>query len=365
VPTLADHLRRRIADGGPLSVAEYMADALGHPRLGYYMTGDPFGRGGDFITAPEISQMFGELMGLWCAVQWDAMGRPDPVHLVEMGPGRGTLMADALRAARGVEGFVESLSISLVEISPALKSAQEDTLLAAGTVRRARSLSWVSGLDDVPEGPVLAIANEFLDALPVRQFVMTGDGWRERLVDVDETGAGFRFTASGAGPEPGVLPPGIGEAEEGAVAEVRPAASALARDMAGRLVRDLGAALFVDYGHARSAAGDTLQAVRGHAYADLLADPGEADLTAHVDFAEIKRVAQEAGAAVHGPVDQGRFLLELGIGARAEALRAAVPGHGSEIAADATRLTSAEGMGRLFKAMALTSPALPTPPGFE
>ncbi|MCH7832535.1 MAG: SAM-dependent methyltransferase [Proteobacteria bacterium] len=367
--SLADHLRRRIADDGPLSVAEYMELALTHPRLGYYMSRDPFGRGGDFITAPEISQMFGELIGLWCSVQWQAMGGPDSVNLVELGPGRGTLMADMLRAGGAVEGFVESLSVSLVEISPVLKTVQEDALVGAKNVLKARSLQWWSDFSEVPEGPLLLVANEFLDALPVRQFQKTHEGWRERMVGVSGDQKEFRFILADGPPQDGAIPPDLSGAgamaRDGVILEVRPAAAALAEAIAGRLARQTGAALFIDYGHAESAAGDTLQAVKDHEYRDPLVAPGEADLTAHVDFAAFGRAAAGAGARVWGPVGQGAFLEGLGIGVRAEALMAAEPAQGREIEAAVSRLTSEDAMGRLFKVMALVSPGLPPPPGFE
>ena len=371
MPTLSHHLKRRIADEGPLSVARFMEDALVHPRLGYYMGRDPFGREGDFITAPEISQMFGELIGLWCVIEWQAMGKPTPVNLVELGPGRGTLMADVLRAGRGVENFLESVSLSLVEISPALKGLQEEALLAADEVRRTQSLRWLSDFSEIPEGPLLLIANEFLDALPVHQFQMTADGWRERLVGLEngdgEGGAedGFRFVLDDAPPTGEGVPPNLPEAEEGAVVEVRPQASALITDLARRLTETPGAALFIDYGHAETACGDTLQAVKGHHFQNPLAHPGEADITAHVDFGAVGRAAADAGAQVLGPVSQGAFLKNLEIDARAETLAAASPAHSQDIADGLKRLTSDEAMGRLFKVMVLISPGMTLPPGFE
>ncbi|MDA1091027.1 MAG: SAM-dependent methyltransferase [Proteobacteria bacterium] len=367
MPTLQDHLKRRIADEGPITVADYMNDALGHPRLGYYMGGDPIGRDGDFITAPEISQMFGELIGLWCAVQWRAMGEPTTVNVVELGPGRGTLMADVLRAGRGAEDFLESIALSLVEISPVLKGLQEETLIAAGDVRSAQSLRWLSDFSEVPDGPLLVIANEFLDALPVHQFQMTAEGWRERLVGIAGESENFQFTLAGMPPGDGVIPAGLNDedVEDGAIIEVRPAATALIRDLAGRLGRQPGSALLIDYGHAQTAAGDTLQAVKGHQYHDPLVDPGMADLTAHVDFGALGRAASDTAAQVLGPVLQGDFLNSLGIKTRADALVTASPAHQQEIMAGLTRLTSGEAMGRLFKVMALTSPGMAPPPGFQ
>ncbi|NQV82432.1 MAG: SAM-dependent methyltransferase [Rhodospirillales bacterium] len=363
--TLGDQFQQAIAADGPMTLARYMDDALGHPRLGYYMTGDPFGRGGDFITAPEISQMFGELIGLWCAVQWRVLGEADPFNLIELGPGRGTLMADILRAGRGVDGFLESLSLSMVEISPVLKGAQEDTLIATAgpEMRRAQALRWVSDFSETPEGPFVAVANEFLDALPIHQFQMTADGWRERLVGAGETG--FQFVLSGTPPEADAIPLEVAGAAPGDIIETRPAALALVREVALRLNRHSGCVLFIDYGHARTACGDTLQAVKEHAYHDPLVEPGTADLTAHVDFGALRDIAAETGAVVYGPVTQGAFLMSLGIHARAAALAGTQPAHAQDIDGALTRLTSDEGMGRLFKVMALTSPGQSAPPGFE
>ncbi len=345
-----------------------MEDALGHPRLGYYMGQDPFGRGGDFITAPEISQMFGELLGLWCVLAWRAVGEADPFNLIELGPGRGTLMADMLRAGRVIDGFLESLSLSLVEISPTLKGVQEDTLLSStgSEVRRAQALRWISDFFEVPEGPFVAVGNEFLDALPVHQFQKTAGGWRERLISVsDAPTPEFQFVLSDIPPEGGAVPRGLEDAAPGDIVEARPAATALVRDMGARLNRHPGCVLFIDYGHDRTACGDTLQAVKDHAYHDPLAEPGSADLTSHVDFGALRQAAAEAGAVVFGPVPQGAFLNSLGIRSRADALAAASPAHAQDIEAALARLTSDEGMGALFKVIALTSPGLSAPPGFE
>ncbi|NQU61891.1 MAG: SAM-dependent methyltransferase [Rhodospirillales bacterium] len=361
--SLADNFRDRIASGGPMTLAEYMNDALTHPRLGYYMQGDTFGRGGDFITAPEISQMFGELIGLWCAIGWQAMGAPNPASLVELGPGRGTLMADMLRAGRSLEGFLDALSVYLIEVSPALKSLQEETLISQPDVHAARALGWVSDLGDVPDAPLLAVANEFFDALPVHQFQKTASGWRERLVGVED--GKFCFVLADHPADETLLPPGTADADLDAIVEVRPLAKAIGRDLGARLVGAPGMVLILDYGHAESAPGDTLQAVKAHEFHNPLIDPGTADLTAHVDFAEIGRAAAGLGARVYGPIGQGYFLQSLGITERAEALMAASPSHAPDIEAALVRLTSADGMGQMFKVMALTSPGLPPPPGFE
>ena len=357
---LADALRRRIARTGPVSVADFMAEALGHPDHGYYMTRDPLGAAGDFITAPEVSQMFGELIGLWCADIWRTALAPRPARLVELGPGRGTLMADALRAARMMPGFADALTVHLVETSPALQAMQRNAL-------SGYAVQWHRSLAEVPDGPLLLVANEFFDALPVRQFALTQDGWRERMVALDAAGGGFRFALA---PEivaaDTVIPQEIRAlAQPGDNAETCPAGVALAEDIGRRVVTHDGAALIVDYGHAASAPGETLQAVRAHERHHPLDAPGEADVTAHVDFAALSRAAARAGAATHGPVPQGLFLARLGIAERAERLRrSATPDQARDLEAACHRLIAAEEMGTLFKALAITPPAMPAPPGF-
>lgn len=359
---LLDVLLGRIALSGPLTVADYMAEALGHPRFGYYATRDPLGAAGDFVTAPEISQMFGELIGLWCAVVWRAMGRPDPVHWGELGPGRGTLIADALRAGRTVPGFVEAARLHLVETSPVLRRLQAATLARA---EPPHPPLWHADLSGIADGPLILVANEFLDALPIRQYVRTAAGWHERLVTADANGGGLAWALSPPLSRPPLLSPAVLDAPVGAVAEVSPAVIGVVDAIGRRLAEAGGAALIVDYGHARSAAGDTLQAVRGHAYHDPLADPGQADLTAHVDFETVLRAGAEAGARPFGPLPQGLFLERLGLGARAEALLAgADPAQAEAIRTARHRLTAPEQMGSLFKAVSLQHPELPPPPGF-
>ena len=359
MPGLADVLKQRIAERGPLTVAEFMALSLTDPAHGYYMGRDPFGRGGDFITAPEISQMFGELIGLTCAEAWQAMGRPESFQLVELGPGRGTLIADALRAGKVVDGFNRAARLSLVEVSPALRARQEETL--AGMV--GHPPQWLDAFSKIPQGPLIVVANEFFDVLPVRQFVMTRDGWREKLVVAGKTG-GFAFTLAAKPPTRDEAPRAPIKAPLGAVFETCPAGVALAAAVGRRLQRHRGLALIVDYGHDATALGDTLQAVKGHRYAAPLADPGDADLTAHVDFQALKRAAGAAGAQVFGPIDQGRWLTALGIRMRADSLKKASPGRAGDIDAALQRLTGGDAMGRLFKALALASPGMPKPAGF-
>ena len=350
---LARILHQRIRDEGPISVADYMALCLGHPRHGYYMTRDPFGSGGDFTTAPEISQMFGELLGLWLAQAWVEAGAPDPVRLIELGPGRGTLMRDALRAMGRVPGLSPAASVHLVETSPTLRAAQRETLAAT------EGIAWHDRLVEVPDGPVLLVANELFDALPVRQFMFTADGWHERLVGSDGLRLGFGLSA-----EPIALPSAPPGASEGDVWEDGPARDALAAEIGARVAQG-GAALLVDYGHAAPGFGDTLQAVRDHAYAPVLEAPGEADLTAHVDFAALARHAAAGGAVAHGPVEQGALLTALGLDARTQALARANPGRADEFAAARHRLAAPDEMGRLFKALALVAPGGSTPPGFS
>jgi SAM-dependent MidA family methyltransferase len=354
---LGDEIKAMIASDGPITVERYMELALAHPELGYYMNRDPFGAEGDFTTAPEISQMYGELLGLWAAEVWGSMGRPNPVRLIELGPGRGTLMSDALRAARIVPEFRAALDVTLVETSPTLANIQYESLLTSGA-----SIAWCASLGEAPEGPAIIFANEFLDALPVRQFVQRAGRWRERTVRLNDLGQ-LAFGLAND-PEPYIK----AEAEEGAVLEISAAGHRLMFELGARLVKQGGAALFVDYGHGVTGFGDTLQSVRAHRMVDPLADPGEADLTAHVDFAAMARSAQATGAAVYGPIDQGDFLRALGIDVRARALaERAPPDRADEFDLARRRLIGkGEGeMGALFKAMVVANRAVPPPPGFQ
>jgi NADH dehydrogenase [ubiquinone] 1 alpha subcomplex assembly factor 7 len=352
-PLLA-HLAGRLRAEGPLSVAAYMEAALFHPRWGYYATRDPLGARGDFITAPEISQVFGELIGLWCAELWQRIGAPDPVLLVELGPGRGTLLQDALRAARVVPDFARAARLHLVERSPVLRAAQAQALAAAAP-------RWHDDLAAVPPGPMLLVANEFLDALPIRQFVQTSEGWRERVVALAGDGDALGFALAPAPAADAALP----AAAPGAVRELRPAARTLAREIGARLARDGGAALFVDYGYWPSACGDTLQAVRRHHAHAVLDEPGTADLTAYVDFADFAAAAAAAGARAWGPVPQGLWLERLGIDARAARLVAGAEADaGHRIRSGCRRLVDPDAMGRLFKVLALTPMSGPPPAGF-
>lgn len=355
---LFDLIAARIRRRGPLSVAEYMELALGHPKYGYYRTRDPLGRAGDFITAPEISQIFGELLGLWCADTWQRMGEPDPVLLVELGPGRGTLMKDALRAAAIRPAFRQALHVHLVETSPVLRAAQRKALGDAPC--------WHDSLKTVPRGPMLVLANEFFDALPVHQFVRTERGWRERVVTLDAAGERLAF---GLAERPTKaqrhLPARLADAPVGTEWEVSPIALDLAAALAHRVVEDGGAALVIDYGHVLGGPGETLQAVRGHQRHDPLVEPGTADLTTHVDFAALAEAAEAAGAACHGPVTQRAFLLALGLDLRlATLMKTASPSQAPLVESGARRLIESGGMGTLFKVLALADPKLSDLAGF-
>jgi NADH dehydrogenase [ubiquinone] 1 alpha subcomplex assembly factor 7 len=360
VNALERHLIARIRADGPLSIADYMAEALGHPLHGYYTTRDPLGARGDFITAPEVSQVFGELIGLWCAEGWERMGRPDPVILAELGPGRGTLMADALRALRVAPAFRRALRLHLVEISPVLRRAQATALAEASPV-------WHDDVADLPAGPLILVANEFLDALPIRQFLRRDDGWHERRIGLagDDTAIAFTFDPLPGSDAAALIPAPLRDAPPGSLCEARPAATALAETLGARLATEGGLALFIDYGHFPSACGDTLQALRRHRHHDVLAEPGTADLTAHVDFAAFAAAARDAGARAWGPATQRAFLETLGIEARAATLlERATPAQASAIASGCRRLIDPAAMGTLFKALALAQPRLPAPAGF-
>jgi NADH dehydrogenase [ubiquinone] 1 alpha subcomplex assembly factor 7 len=352
---LEREIRTIIETEGPMPVSHYTQLCLTHPRYGYYMTRDPLGRKGDFITAPEVSQMFGELIGAWAAAVWQQMGSPPNMHLIELGPGRGTLMADTLRAAKALPEFYAALSVHLVEISPALRAKQQETL--AGE----RSVHWHDTIELIPDGPTIAIANEFVDALRVHQFVRDSDGWHLRVVGIVKGKLGFLAVPA---PMPKEFNDKAPDAPVGSILELRD--EALIELLATRLVRHGGAALIIDYGHATVGFGDTLQAVRHHEYADPLIDPGEADLTTQVNFGELLVSAHRKGAATHGPITQGKFLHRLGIVERATRLKAdATPRQAADVDAALARLTAPDQMGDLFKVLALAHPKLGLPPGFD
>jgi NADH dehydrogenase [ubiquinone] 1 alpha subcomplex assembly factor 7 len=357
---LAERLRARIAREGPISVADYMEACLADARAGYYRTRQPIGGAGDFITAPEISQIFGELLGLWAVAVWQAMGESSRVIVAELGPGRGTLMADAIRAWRSVPKFLDSVTMALVETSPSLREMQREALRGSPA-----PLHWHDSIEDVPQGPLIVIANEFIDALPVRQFGREGSIWRERCVTVGPSG-NLAFTL-GKAIKDDDQPEAAREldAPDGAIFESRPAVASLLETLAARAARAPFAALFIDYGHEQSGFGDTLQAVSRHKFADPLAAPGETDLTAHVDFAEMKREVARLGLDTYGPMPQGEFLLKLGLEARrGRLLRGARSDQTHAIVSGAARLASPSAMGVLFKVLALGSSGLASPPPF-
>lgn len=349
-------LARRIAAAGPLPVAEVMAEALANEAHGYYKTREPFGARGDFVTAPEISQMFGEMLGLWLGAVWSSMGAPADVVLGELGPGRGTLMADVRRTLARVPGFPLRAPVHLVETSQRLRALQRETI-AAEVVHHDR-------IEDLPTtAPLLLLANEFFDALPIRQAVFTETGFHERMVGLGADGD----LVFGLAPEPlaSHLLPEHDVPVPGAVLEWSPASIAIAANFGRRLAAQGGVLLAIDYGAAHRGFADTLQAVSRHRYAEILPTLGEADLTAHVNFAHLAAAARRTGAQSFGPIEQGRLLAGLGIEIRAQRLAAANPAAGETVAAALRRLTAPNEMGSLFKALALSGPGLPPPPMFE
>jgi NADH dehydrogenase [ubiquinone] 1 alpha subcomplex assembly factor 7 len=352
---LAEKIAGRIAASGPITVAAFMTACLHDPEFGYYATRPAIGAEGDFLTAPMVSQMFGELIGLWAAEDWRLMGRPAPFRLIEMGPGDGTLMRDVLRAARVAPDFLTAADLWLVETSVPLRALQQGALAADHAPR------WAASLDDVPGGaPMILIANELLDCLPARQLVRAGTGWAERMVGADGDG-GLRFGLSAA-PE-ALIPELLRNAPPGATVEVSTAQANLGRLVGERIARDGGAALFIDYGRAEPGVGDTLQAILRHQKVDVLATAGEADLTVHADFPAFAAGARAAGAQATAIVTQGDFLRALGVEMRAEALMRGRPDRADALARQLHRLIAPEEMGSLFKAVAIHSPGL-DPPGF-
>ena len=358
---LEAEILRRIALAGPMPVRQYMELCLSHPVHGYYTTRDPLGRDGDFITSPEVSQVFGELLGLWAASAWHQMGQPENVRLVELGPGRGTMMLDALRAMQVVPAFRAAIVVHMVEFSPALQQRQQQTLAAVDV-----PMMWHQTFDEVPDGPTIVLANELFDALPVNQAIKQFNGWYERVVEIGPDGKLTFGIANDLIPLfDQLVPPNMRDAPIGAIYEWR--ADNLPLSLSRRVVRQGGAALVVDYGHVESAPGDTLQAVGGHAFVNPLESPGAVDLTAHVDFQAFALAAESMGVGVTGPIAQAEFLRNLGIEKRAASLKALVtPEKAAEIDSAIQRLLG-EGrteMGSLFKAIGIAHPSLGTLPGF-
>ena len=354
-PSLPELIDMQIRTTGPMSVATYMGLCLTHPTKGYYRNADPLGASGDFVTAPEISQMFGELIGFFFVNLWQQMGSPKEFTLLELGPGRGTLMADILRVACRAEGFRDALDLRLFETNLALIAEQNARLEAYGA-------KWIDGFDKVGPGPLLVVANEFFDALPIRQFVRGDQGWHERMVGLVDGQRRF-----GLNPTPipaSAMPEVVADAEPNAVLEVGLASGEVMNRLATTISTQGGAILAIDYGYARTQTGETLQGVRRHQYADVLDAPGEVDISAHVDFEALGTVAKGAGLMVQPLASQGQFLTRMGINQRASALIAANPGMADELATAKARLVAPEQMGNLFKAFCAASPGL-QPPGFE
>ena len=361
---LEAEIRKRIKRSGPMPVSQFMSLCLSDPTHGYYMTRDPLGRSGDFITSPEVSQMFGELIGIWCASVWRMMGSPENVRLIELGPGRGTMMVDMLRAARVVPEFRKAVVVHLVEVSPALQARQKQTLGGIDV-----PVLWHDSFEEVPDGTLIVVANEFFDALPVHQAVRQFNGWYERTVELDP----YDNLTFGTGHDTlplfeQLLPKAVRNAPIGSIYEWRN--DRLALELGRRIMppgKPGGAALVIDYGHVDSAVGDTLQAVGAHAFAGTLSSPGTVDLTAHVDFAALALSIESMGARAHGPVEQGRFLRALGLANRAAALKANAPrDKAADIDLAVQRLTGEgrTGMGTLFKVAAFADPKLGPLPGF-
>lgn len=334
-------VQEEIRRSGYMTVARFMEQAISH----YYANSRPFGVEGDFVTAPEVSQMFGEMIGAWMTDMWLQAGKPEHVHLVELGPGRGTLMADILRTINTWPDFRDAVSIHLVETSPLLRHEQAQAL-------KGLAPTWYETLDQVPEGFSFIFANEFFDAQPIHQLIKHEGKWKERVVRLDDSGQGLVFgTADLTSIMLAVIPDDIRDAPEGSIFEISPASLAVMEKIARRIGSSGGAALLIDYGHSVAGIGDTLQAVHRHYYSDPLQNIGSSDVTAHVDFATLQQAAL-GKAMVHGPVTQGEFLTSLGIVMRAEAL--SKEGQRDDIVSALRRLVSPEGMGRLFKVMVLT-----------
>jgi len=352
--SLADQIDAQIKATGPMSIATYMGLCLSHPHHGYYAVARPIGAEGDFITAPEISQMFGELIGFFFVNLWQQMGQPPSFTLLELGPGRGTLMADALRAAGKAEGFLDAMHLQLFEQNSVLKSEQEKRL---GKYHPY----WSTELDAVSEDPLFIVANEFFDALPIKQFVKTDDGWHERLVGLKEGARAF-----GLSPTPiadSAAPVEVHGAYAGEILELSAAAADTMQRLSRKVALQGGAILALDYGYGKTQTGETLQAVKSHAFAEPLAEPGEADLSSHVNFQVLAEAAKVTGLATAPLANQGEFLLRLGLGERAKALARANPAEAGNIARAVERLTSPRQMGTLFKAFCAHSPGL-KPAGF-
>ena len=353
--TLDKLIRKHIQDHGPLPLAEYMSLCLVHPTLGYYMRGASVGK--DFITAPEISQMFGELLGIWTLSVWQSMGEPDTLNLIELGPGRGTMMADLIRSTARWDHFQKAVRIHFVEASPSLRRMQEGMI-------HPKTALWHDDPESLPEGPCIVLANEFFDALPIRQLVKMEDGWAERKIDWDEDKETFFFTADTIPSTfEALVPLEFKEAPEGSIFEFSPLSLSLVHFIGDHIAKNKGAALIIDYGKAHTTLGSTFQGLRLHQKVDVLEECGETDLTAFVDFDLFSKTLRPLPCDVYGPLPQGTFLQNMGIEFRAKTLER--KGVREEIERSVERLTSPDEMGELFKVFVITSLGIPVPPGFD
>lgn len=365
---LSEKLRERILADGVLGVDGYMAACLGDPEFGYYVSRDPLGVQGDFVTSPEICQIFGELLGLWAAEMWTLMGAPSEFHLVELGPGRGTLMSDALRASKVLAPFHDAVSVHLVEVNPVLRDAQKKTLSEYGG-----KIFWHDTVSELPDGPMIVFANEFFDALPIQQFQYSDGQWFVRGVGIKDDGFEFELIDGDDKQVPALLETydvqsveNFSSLDSDVIFEYRKNCLDVLQVFASRAKSNPLALLAIDYGHEKSGFGDTLQAVRAHQYADPLVDPGLVDLTTQVDFNQLKKFSINSGLNCYGPMTQGQFLLMLGLEARLnQLLQSADAKQGELIKSGALRLVAPEQMGVLFKVMGITSPDLPKPPPFR
>lgn len=359
---LEQRLSGMIQQHGPMPVSQYMNLCLLDPRHGYYPTRDPIGAGADFITAPEVSQIFGELIGIWLANGWQEMGKPKSVHLVEAGPGKGTMMSDILRTAGSIPAFSSAIQVHLLEASAALVAVQAETLGGF-----AQPLHWADSLNETGSGPLLLVANEYLDCLPVRQFVTNGKHWFERYVGLDPTGA-LQFVLGQiplSDPDIALIPPALRKLPDHNLVEIRPGLTSLVDQLAQRAKSNPVLALFIDYGPARSEAGDSLQAISAHQKVNPLQRPGEVDITARVDFEQFALDATAAGLLVTPPVSQRSWLQKMGLLERAASLSSQHTDNRAKIARQVHRLTDPDEMGELFRIICVYSPDLPVPAGFD
>ncbi|MEK9683228.1 MAG: SAM-dependent methyltransferase [Rhodospirillaceae bacterium] len=361
---LLSELHNTIQKNGPMPISEYMSLVLGHPDFGYYMSRDPFGSKGDFVTAPEISQVFGELIGLWVGSIWQQADSPDKVRLVELGPGRGTLISDILRTSRYISGFIDAISVHLVETSPYLRRAQEKAL---SQYRNSLEISWHPDFDSIPEGRLLIIANEFFDALPIEQMVYSKDCWLRRCIGLSSSQDLVLTECQDSEDIASYLPNSIRDrASCGQVFEICPTAIKLASKISKRLSQAGIGALIIDYGHNETASGDTLQALYQQKPVGILQHPGDSDLSAHVDFEALARATRSPKIRVSGPLFQRNFLQDIGIIQRTISLtKGADSRMRKQITEGSQRLLDPNGMGSLFRVMAITEMERPIPPGFS